>query len=32
MRGKHSSPTEKLELPPQLTMMNAKKLADDDVP
>jgi len=32
MCGKHSSPTEKLELPPQLTAMNAKKLADNDIP
>ena len=32
MHGKHSSTTEKLELPPQLAMMNAKKLADDDIP
>jgi len=32
MRRKHSSPTEKLKLPPQLATMNAKKLADDDIP
>jgi len=32
MCGKHSSPTEKLELPPQLAVMNVKKLADDDIP
>jgi len=32
MHRKHTSPTEKLELPPQLAAMNVKKLADGDIP